>query len=155
LIRRNSCRQRKEIVDAEQQSESVEETAEWIDLLVSESGDIRRAAARLDSLRRALAGAYYGLARVDRLAAEDPAKICREGLEWTSGHSKDFLSLGPGEQAAIVKAMSEEKPDTSGGRFFAFLKSEAIKGFYTSRTGLKELDYKGNAFYARSPGCSA
>src|ERR1700722_280924 len=54
--------------ESSDQSESVEEAAEWIDLRVSESGDIRRAAARLDSLRRALAVAYYGLARVDRLA---------------------------------------------------------------------------------------
>jgi hypothetical protein len=28
-----------------------------------------------------------------------------------------------------------------------------IRGFYTSRLGLKELDYKGNAFYAESPSC--
>jgi hypothetical protein len=135
-------------------SESVEETAEWIDLRVSEAGTVRRAAGQLDSLRRALAVAYYGVAREDRLATDDPAKICRGGLEWLSGHSRDFLSLGPAEQTAIMKAMSEEKADTRGGQFFVFLKTETIKGFYTTRTGLKELDYKGNAFYARSPGCS-
>jgi len=26
-------------------------------------------------------------------------------------------------------------------------------GFYTSKEGLKELDYKGNSFYSVSPGC--
>jgi hypothetical protein len=28
-----------------------------------------------------------------------------------------------------------------------------VRGFYTSQVGLKELDSKGNAFYARSLGC--
>jgi hypothetical protein len=63
--------------------------------------------------------------------------------------------LDPREQIALVHAMSEGKTDTSEARFFGFLKTETIKGFYTSRAGLKELNYKGNAFYARSPGCSA
>jgi len=34
-----------------------------------------------------------------------------------------------------------------------FLKSESIRGFYTSRVGLKELD-KGNSFYVKSSGCN-
>jgi hypothetical protein len=34
------------------------------------------------------------------------------------------------------------------------LKPECIRGFYTSRLGMKELDYTGNSFYGQSPGCS-
>jgi hypothetical protein len=134
--------------------EGLEETAEWIDLVVSESDAVRRAAAQIDSLHRKLAEAYYGGARAHRLATENPAKTCRDGLEWLDGRAKDFASLAHADQVALVQAMSEEKPETPGGRFFSFLKTETIKGFYTSRQGLKELDYKGNAFYARSPGCS-
>jgi hypothetical protein len=141
--------------EASDDAEALEEAAEWIDLRVSESGEITKAAAKLDPLRRALAVAYYGAARAERLATEDSAKSCRDGLEWMRGRSRNFLALSAAGQTALVEAMSEEKPETPGGRFFSFLKTETIKGFYTSRTGLKELDYKGNAFYARSPGCSA
>ena len=135
------------------QSQSVEETAEWIDLRVFESDAARRVASKLDSLRRSLAVAYYGAAKMDKLAAEDLTKTCHEGLAWMSQQSADFVSLSPAEQAALVTAMSETKGGTPPGRFFTLLKTETIKGFYTSRTGLKELDFKGNAFYARSPGC--
>ena len=38
-------------------------------------------------------------------------------------------------------------------RFFTFLKAEAIRAYYTSRHGLRELNYKGNWYYAASPGC--
>ena len=41
----------------------------------------------------------------------------------------------------------------AGTRFYDLLKAESIRGFYTSRRGLKELDFKGNSFYAESPGC--
>lgn len=136
-------------------SEGVQEAAEWIDLRVAEAASVRRAAAQLDSLPRALAVAYYGVARADLLSIENPAKICSYGLEWLRGRTQEFLLLRPGEQNAIVRAMSEAGAATSGGQFFTFLKTETVKGFYTSRTGLRELDYKGNAFYARSPGCSA
>jgi hypothetical protein len=91
---------------------------------------------------------------VEKLAAEDLAKTCHQGLAWMSEQSANFASLRPGEQTALVMAMSETKVDTPSGRFFTLLKTETIKGFYTSRAGLKELDFKGNAFYARSPGCS-
>jgi hypothetical protein len=49
---------------------------------------------------------------------------------------------------------ADRQSENAGTRLFDFLKFEIIKGFYTSQVGLKELDYKGNAFYARSPGCS-
>lgn len=136
------------------QTESVEETAEWIDLCVSEAGNIRKAMALLTPAHRTLAVAYYGASRVDRIAAEDPAQICREGLTWISKHHKDFPSLTFQQQSEVVVAMSEDTPDSPALRFYTLLKAETIKGFYTSRSGLKELDFKGNAFYARSPGCS-
>jgi Gluconate 2-dehydrogenase subunit 3 len=134
--------------------ESVEETIEWIDLRVSEAGDVRKAVLQLSPLHRAVAVAHYGPLRVDQMTTDDPVKVCQEGLAWIGSHSKDFQLLTFQEQTDVVRTMGEDKVDNPGGRFFAFLKSETIKGFYTSRAGLKELDYKGNAFYARSPGCS-
>jgi hypothetical protein len=67
------------------------------------------------------------------------------------------LLLGENEQRQILTLVSDEGSDKHiehpGTRFFKLMKSEAIRGFYTSRIGLTELDFKGNAFYARSPGC--
>ena len=141
-----------------------QEVAEWIDLRVSSAGGVRDAALRMHPLHRELAVAYYGASHVTQLETADPASTCREGLAWIHStartqHSTDFLSLTPEQQLAILDAVSDERPDmqnhNSGTQLFDFLKSETIKAFYTSRVGLKELDYKGNAFYARSPGCGS
>ena len=130
--------------------------ARWIDLRVFSSAGARAAATRLDPLHRALAVAYYGAATVHDLESSDPQKICREGLAWVA-EKGDFVSLNPDQQIAILDSISDaragKQSENAGTRFFAYVKSEAIRGFYTSRTGLKELDYKGNAFYASSPGC--
>ncbi len=138
------------------------EVAEWIDLRVWSADGVREAATRIDPLHRALAIAYYGPSHVTRLERDDPAKTCREGLQWIAGmarqrHSGEFLSLGAEQQIAMLDSIGDaragERTENAGTRFFVFLKAETIRGYYTSRAGLKELDFKGNAFYARSPGC--
>jgi hypothetical protein len=48
----------------------------------------------------------------------------------------------------LLTAAERDAPE-----FFKLLKAEIIRGFYTSQAGLKEVDYKGNGFYAKSPGC--
>ena len=115
-------------------------------------------------LHRDLAVAYYGSAQVQQVETVDPANTCREGLAWITGaakaqHSKDFLALDTEQQVAMLDSVSDERADrqvqSPGTRLFDFLKAETIRGFYTSRTGLNELDFKGNAFYARSPGCNS
>ena len=40
-------------------------------------------------------------------------------------------------------------------KFFEIARTEAVRGYYTTAAGLEELDYKGNAYYADSPGCEA
>jgi hypothetical protein len=145
-------------------SGAFEEIAEWVDLRVSTAGGVRAAAARLDPLYRTLAVAYFGSARVERVATENPGETSREGLDWIlaaahTTYAKEFISLTGEQQTAILRSISDERSDpqieSPGTRFFAFMKAETIRGFYTSRAGLKELDFKGNAFYARSPGCRA
>ncbi len=142
----------------------VEEISEWVDLQVSRAGEIRAAAARLNSLQRGLATAYYGSNRIAELERSNLDTICREGLAWIDKNARDkygseFLALPENSQLVILDAVSDRRPDlkakNSGTLFFAHLKNETIKGFYTSRAGLQELDFKGNAFYARSPGCDS
>jgi hypothetical protein len=136
------------------------EISEWIDLEVHNSAAVREAALNVSPEHRALAIAYYGEHEVTALESRDPQKIWREGLEWISTESsrrwgKAFLETPPASQAEVLKALSDRAgEDDAGTRLFALLKSQVARGFYTSQRGLKELDYKGNSFYAERPGCT-
>jgi gluconate 2-dehydrogenase subunit 3-like protein len=140
-----------------------DEVAEWIDLVVASAPKTRALARNLTAEHRALAVAYFGSeAPVRELETFEPERICREGLAWLEEESrrrfaKSFLDAGFAEQAELLKLISDARPDKStvhaGTRLFDFLKAECIRGFYTSRIGLKELDYKGNSFYGEPPAC--
>lgn len=141
-----------------------QEVAAWIDLRVRSAADVREAALHIDRLHRGLAVAYFGSEHVIEMETSDPAKICREGLAWLekaaeSGQAAGFLMLTPQQQLALVDSISDERADKEsqnpGTRLFALLKAETIRGFYTSQAGLEELGFRGNAFYARSPGCDS
>ncbi len=139
------------------------EVADWIDLVVANAASVREAARRLAPEHKALAVRYYGSEAVNRLENAEPEGICREGLEWLDRESKKlyagaFLSLEESQQIRVMDSISDTRPDLAhenpGTRLFAFLKRETVRGFYTSRLGLKELDYKGNGFYVECPGCT-
>ena len=144
------------ILGEEPSSPNGEDVAVWIDLRVGQSAAVREAALHLDPLHHALAIGYYGAAAVRETESYDPQKICREGLAWLA-EKGDFLSVNTDGQIALLDSISDTRSDkhmeNAGTRFFAFMKSEVVRGFYTSRAGLKELDFKGNGFYASSPGC--
>jgi hypothetical protein len=140
-----------------------DEVAEWIDLVVANAPAIRALAQNLPAEQRALTVAYFGSEDpVRELETFAPERFCREGFAWLNEEShrrgaKSFLDAGPAAQLELVQAISDTRPDKSaanaGTRLFDFLKAESIRGFYTSRLGLKELDYKGNSFYGQSLGC--
>jgi len=133
-----------------------EDAARWVDLRVAHSGAVHDAALHLDPLHRAVAIGYYGQASVQQVESYEPKRICEEGLAWLA-QKGNFLSASTDEQIAILDSISDartnKQEENAGTRFFTFVKSEVIRGFYTSRAGLKELDFKGNGFYASSPGC--
>ncbi|MGI8959518.1 MAG: gluconate 2-dehydrogenase subunit 3 family protein [Bryobacteraceae bacterium] len=141
----------------------IEEVAEWIDLRVFSSAGTREAAAALDPSHRAVMVAYHETGTVREIETFDAQKVCRDGLAWLQDesrvrHKAEFLGIGENDQLEILGVISDERVNksvekTPGTRFFELIKSEVIRGFYTSQAGLKELDFKGNAFYARSPGC--
>jgi Gluconate 2-dehydrogenase subunit 3 len=142
----------------------VQEVAEWIDLRAFSSAGSRSAALALDELHRTVRVAYHGAAAVHELETFDAQKIYREGLTWLrdesrSRHKAEFLDIREKDQLEILAAISDERSNkkdvqTPGTRLFELLKSEIIRGFYTSQAGLKELNFKGNVFYARPPGCN-
>ena len=140
----------------------VDEVAEWIDLRAYSFAGVRAAAARLTPEQVALAEAYDGGRLLRSFKASDPRKIYRDGLAWIADESRrrhrhEFLDLTKDQQNTILDAISDEQAgreaENAGTRFFHQLKRDIISGFYTSQTGLKELDYQGNRFYAESPGC--
>jgi len=115
----------------------VPEITAWIDLIVHDAAEVRRAARALSPEHRALAAGFYGEAAVRELETLDVQEICRAGLA--------RLNAGP--------SVTLESLESQGDTFIRWLKHRVIEGFYTSQAGLKELDYKGNSFYSVSPGC--
>ncbi len=137
--------------------------AEWIDLVVLSGPGVRAAARNLTPEQRALAVAYFTTeGPVHELETFEPERICKEGLAWLQQEAehtsfRTFLKVPPAMQLELVTSISDSRPDpaasNAGTRFFDFLKAEAIRGYYTSRLGLKELNYTGDSFYSQSPGC--
>ncbi len=140
-----------------------DEVAEWIDLVVASAPAVRALALNLPADQRALAVAYFGTEDpVRELESAEPERVSREGLAWLGEESrrrfaKNFLDAAPAQQVELVSSVSDARTDktaaNAGTRFYDLLKAESIRGFYTSRLGLNELDFKGNSFYAESPGC--
>ena len=110
----------------------------WIDLIVGESADTRKAALALAPAHRTLAVHYYGAKAVQELEELDPQAICREGLAWFA-REKSLESIS----------------DDAGTRFVTYLKGRVIEGFYTSRAGLEELGRGNPNFHASPPGCES
>jgi hypothetical protein len=130
------------------QSEApVPEVAQWVDLVASQGAQVQHAARSLSAANRRLAIDYFGEEAVRELEDTDAPSLCRTGLE-KLGHAS-FLQLEESAQLSRMNAMEAEKD-----AFFQWMKGRVIQGFYTSREGLKELDYKGNSFYSESPGCA-
>jgi hypothetical protein len=105
-----------------------------------------------------LAVAYFGEAHVVEVENDDPQSVAHAGLAALEQHSqsrlgRSFLKLSASEQAEIVREISQSPQDTPLRRFYDLLRRETMRGYYTSRPGLTELDYQGNAYHVRCPGC--
>jgi len=101
---------------------------------------------------------------IDFMAAHGEKEIqqpMRDGLMWLdsvskNAHNEVFAKLSPEQQTAILKAASrgELGPDkTTGRHFFLLIRRYTTMGYYTSRAGLKELDFPGLRLYTQSPEC--
>jgi len=140
-----------------------DEVAAWIDLVVFSGPRVRAAARNLTPEQRALAVAYFTREEpVHELEIFEPERICKEGLAWLQQETelrsfRTFLTVPPAMQLELVSSICDSRPNLAvshaGTWFFDFLKAEAIRGYYTSQLGLKELNYTGNSFYGQSPGC--
>jgi hypothetical protein len=140
----------------------VDEVAEWVDFRTYSFAGVREAAGRLTPEQLAVAEAYNGASLVHQIKTTDPPATYRKGLTWIEDESRrryqrDFIDLAEEQQTAILDLIIDRPTnrdiENDGTRFFRLLKGDIISGFYTSKTGLKELNYQGNGFHAESPGC--
>ncbi len=143
--------------------DTIEEIAEWIDLIVAEAPAVREAARRLSPEERAVAVQYSGPEAVEELEKADPQRDWREGLGWLAKDSqrrfgKRFRDLSQDQQIQLLTDASRQGEgrgrEGPAARLYVVLKTQVIRGFYTSRRGLDELDYQGNTYHADCPGCA-
>ena len=138
---------------------ALSQAAQWFDRWVFSSAGVRSAARNLDPLHRALAVAYYGEDSVRELETADPQEMARVGLRAlqslsSARYNRTFLQLPENEQVELVRASAESQAGTGLQAFFGLARSQATRGYYTTASGLEELDYRGNAYYTECPGCA-
>lgn len=136
---------------------AVTQTARWIDLYIHSSKAVREATQNLDPLHRAVAVAYFGESSVKELETADPQAVAHEGLFALSKfcsekYGEEFSKLPVAQQSDVVAKLSRTE-DTPLRKFFELIREQTIRGYYTTPEGLRELDYRGNAYYGESPGC--
>jgi hypothetical protein len=136
------------------------ETAQWVDLWFHSAKSVRNAATQLDPLHRTLAIAYFGEAEVRELETSDHGGIAREGLVQlqkvsAEKYGKNFVEINADKQSELLQGATKRDEKDSLRKLLETLRNEAIRGYYTSAAGLKELDYKGNAYNPECPGCES
>jgi hypothetical protein len=139
-------------------SDALLQVMQWLDLYLYSAAGVREAALNLDPLHRALVVAYYSESAARELETADPQSQVRSGLTALQKLSieqfgQGFLALGDSEQIKLITMISSAKPESPLRKFFEMMRTEAVRGYYTSAEGLKELDYKGNWYYAVCPAC--
>ena len=149
-----------EVILGNVEPDAFAQTTRWIDLWFQSSDGVRRAAQQLDPLHRALGVAFFGEAAVRELENANPANAAHEGLAalrklCREEHKKDFSELSSSEQTELVRSVSAADPNSQPRRFYDLIRRETVRGYYTTAAGLKELDYKGNAYYTECPGCDS
>jgi hypothetical protein len=137
---------------------ALSQAAKWFDLWLHSAAGVRAAAQRLDPMHRSLAVAFYGEAFVRELESTDPSSAARTGLRalyelYQHTYARDFTALTGAEQVDLVTSVAKVSPGNPLRELFELTRTQAIRGYYTSAAGLKELDYRGNAYYGDCPGC--
>lgn len=101
---------------------------------------------------------------MDFMMADVPTsqKQMREGLTWldaesTRRHGKPFRSLTDLERSAIADDLAWPKQAreglADGVTFFTYFRNLTASGFWSSKMGIEDLDYRGNVFNAGWNGC--
>jgi hypothetical protein len=147
-----------EIVLGKVDAGALSQTTQWLDLWFHSVSEVCEAAQHLDPLHRALAVVYYGEEFVRELETVDSQTVAREGVAALRRRSlqeygRGFLELNIERQIELLSLKSATEPPGPLQKFVEITRREAIRGYYTSAEGFRELNYKGNAYYLSCPGC--
>lgn len=137
---------------------ALEQVLQWLDLYLHSAPGVREAALQLDALHRTLAVAYYGETVVRELETFDLQEVVRSGLKALQNHTveqngREFLLWEEEQQRDLISTISIATPYNPLRKFLDVIRTEAVRGYYTTAAGLKELDYQGNWYYGSCPGC--
>jgi gluconate 2-dehydrogenase gamma chain len=86
---------------------------------------------------------------------QQPMRDGLAGLDVVSKQSnhETFNNLSTKQQVDILERLAAMPVGDPGNKFFRLIRRYTVMGYYTSRVGLKELDYPGLRFYSESPAC--
>jgi gluconate 2-dehydrogenase gamma chain len=93
---------------------------------------------------------------------QDAQVEMRGGLAWLDAHSrerfgKSFVEAADTQRTAMLDDIAwpkKAKPELSQGvAFFNFFRDLTASGFYSSKIGIADLDYRGNTFVREWNGC--
>jgi gluconate 2-dehydrogenase gamma chain len=86
---------------------------------------------------------------------QQPMRDGLAGLDVMANQSyhKNFTDLSTQQQVDTLKKLAAMPASDPGNKFFRLIRRYTVMGYYTSRVGLKELDYPGLRFYSESPAC--
>jgi hypothetical protein len=101
---------------------------------------------------------------IDFIVAEQPGRqtAMRGGLAWldrecVTRFDKDFLTCTPAERTQVLDDISwphKAKPEHAHGvAFFNSFRDLTASGFFTSKIGMADLEYKGNTIVPIFKGC--
>ena len=99
---------------------------------------------------------------IDLIASENPqlTKIYKDGLAWLdtaikSRGAASFVAATPDRQTALLDQIAYRRNQTPelapGIEFFTWARRMTVDAFYTSPTGIKDIDYRGNSPMASYP----
>jgi hypothetical protein len=137
---------------------AISQAAQWFDLYLVAASGVRKAAHNLDPLHRILAIEFFGEDAVRDLESADPQAVARSGLRALQelsqqNYDHDFLQLTEAQQTELLTTAGTSRPESDLRKLYDLARTEAIRGYFTTAQGLKELDHRGNAYYGDSPGC--
>ena len=99
---------------------------------------------------------------IDMMASENEQLkgIYTKGLAWIDAAmvqrgAKDFLTAAPARQTELLDLIAfrrNQSPELAPGiEFFTWARRMTVDAFYTSETGIKDIDYRGNTPLASYP----
>lgn len=115
--------------------------------------------ARSGSATDALVPEFMDFMMIDRPEAQT---AMRGGLAWLDAecrdrHAQTFVACGPAERAAVLDDIAwpgRAKPEHShGAAFFSAFRDLTASGFWSSKMGVEDLQYIGNAVLPEWNGC--